>query len=139
MMSVELDGRLAELSDGIIEALDIDLLFHTITVVMRREHTPTAAVIDVIFERVSAFSFVDSTGETEVPPASWNDVHLKAIYFDPNGHGSFYHVGYPRYPSSSGMEMLSSANFILVLEHGTLLVEAECIVLEHARFEVDYP
>lgn len=133
----ELASHLVVLRGSVIDALAIDLLLFRITLTVK--DMPVEIPIEVSFEGVSAFALMDVAGALSAEPAAWHDIQLQAVHFDQDGHGTFYHVGHPRYPGAPDSAPLSSANFVLVLEHGTLFIEAKSIVIGQARFDVGYP
>lgn len=139
MTQNQLDSFLNKLWASVLDSFNIDVLTHTIILNADVIDDDKCVTYKVVFKGVSAFYFLEDSGEKRLnPPKPDNGdyTEITSIDYYPNGIGT---ISIKSSSESWVNQYFSSANFALELWNSMLLIEARSVTINDYEFEVGYP
>lgn len=128
-MTTKLDPILSTLDASKIGRMNIDLDGSTLSLNLLPEQQSD---VDVRFEGVSAFYYIDGSDEKQSEPKS--QVH--SITYHQRGFGEFAAVRYLDDPADDGDFHVSIPNFAISLDESSIFIEAESVRIDDQVFTV---
>lgn len=135
----QLKAYIDDLWANVIVEMNIDVYNHRITFITKAIDDGTITNNHLMFEEVSSFYFVESTGEGRfnlLEPEEDSYLELTSIEYYPNGVGV---ISVKSKTEEWVKQYISNSNFTIEIWSSMLFVEAKRIVINGKTFDVGYP
>lgn len=137
MNQTKLIPFLDTMGSAIIDGMNINLKQDTITLRLKPNHMGLTDPIEITFEEVSAFYYLDEHKQAHPIPNTPRE-QLSAISFYSEGFGQFAAI-----EVVDGIEsppfVVSYPNFIISMMDRSLLIEARSVKINGHTYRVGYP
>lgn len=137
MNQTKLIPFLDTMGSALIDGMNINLKQDTITLRLKPDHMNLTDPIEVTFEEVSAFYYLDEHQQAQ-PMRNPSRDQLSAISFYSEGFGQFAAI-----EVVDGIEsppfVVSYPNFIISMMDRSLLIEARTVKINGQTYRVGYP
>lgn len=137
MNQTKLVPFLDTMGSALIDGMNINLIKDTITIRLKPEHGGFTEPVEITFEEVSAFYYLDEHRQP-MPVQGSPKEHLNAISFYSEGFGQFAAIEVVNGVESPPFAV-SYPNFIITMMDRSLLIEARSVRINGQTYRVGYP
>lgn len=137
MNQTKLIPFLDTMGSALINGLNINLKQDTITLWLTTNHMDLDKLIEITFEEVSAFYYLDEHRQAQ-PLRNGPREQLSAISFYSEGFGQFAAIEVIDGVESAPF-VVSYPNFIISMKDRSLLIEARTVKINGQTYRVGYP